>query len=153
MISNRYIRDGFGINISHSDDGIVCIDTCGLGLLISFLRSLSNCVTVKTFHSPIPGISRALIHPENSPVGHCHSNQLEFPGNVLFPLPIFILKSIQNFLLITYKFYQLVISPLSRLGFRFATEVPLIPLIAFSISCPVAISKPKRIYRLIACDI
>ena len=65
MISNRYICDGFGINISHSDDGIICIDTCGLGLLISFLQSLSNCVTVKTFHSPILGISHALIHPEN----------------------------------------------------------------------------------------
>ena len=94
-IINIYIHDKFGINISHSDNGIVCVDTCDMGLLISFLRSLSNCVMVKIFYSPIPGISHALIHPKNSPVvDHYHSNQLEFLGNVLLPLPIFNLKSI-----------------------------------------------------------
>jgi hypothetical protein len=62
---------------------------------MSFLQNLSNSAMVKIFYSPIPGISRALIHSENlSVVGHYYSNQLEFLGNVLLPLPVFNLKLI-----------------------------------------------------------
>jgi len=72
---------------------MVGVDILGLGFLISRFCNFSNCIGVNIIQDPRLGIDHANIHPSSSPeIGHCHSNQLEFPGNVLLPFPLLICK-------------------------------------------------------------
>ena len=125
MYFNGYLRAAFGIGTSQSNIGVVGVETCGVGFSISRFCNFSICVGVNIVHGPRLGIDRANIHPSNSPkVGHFHSNQLEFPGKVLLPLPLIYTKIIIIFELI--RFFYLYI-PLLRLGCKCATEVSRIP--------------------------
>jgi len=122
---NGYLRAAFGIGTSQSNIGVVGVETCGVGFSISRFCNFSNCTGVNTVQLPIFGTDRANIQPLKFPsIGHCHSNQLEFPGKVLLPLPLIYTKIIIIFELI--RFFYLYI-PLLRLGCKCATEVSRIP--------------------------